>query len=87
MGARIRDILGLLLWHFARPVLLASAVATPVALLVARDWLDGFVYRIELDAWPFLVAGIGGLLIALLTVAGQTFRVARTHPALALREQ
>lgn len=87
MGARIADILRLMLWQFTWPVLLASLIAWPVALLVVRDWLDGFVYRIALDARPFLLAGGAALAIASLTVAGHAIRVARTHPAMALREE
>lgn len=47
-GARIRDILRLLLWQFTRPVVLANILAWPVAYHVMRRWLEGFAYRIEL---------------------------------------
>ncbi len=86
-GARIRDILRLMLWQFTKPVVLANLVAWPVAWYAMRRWLDGFAYRIELAPWPFLAAGAAALLVALLTVSGHALAVARTHPAIALREE
>ncbi len=87
VGARIRDILRLMTAEFTRPVLLANLIAWPVAWYVMRRWLDGFAYRIDLEFWPFLAAGAGALLVALLTVSGHALAAARTHPAIALREE
>jgi len=87
LGARNTDLLRLLLWQFTRPVILANFIAWPVAAYFALRWLDQFVYRIDLTPWPFLLAGGTALAIALLTVSGHALRVARTHPALALREE
>lgn len=85
-GARVRDILRLMMGQFAKPVVLANLIAWPAAYILMQLWLEGFVYRIELTAWPFLAAGAAALLVALLTVAGHAVGVARIHPALALRE-
>mgnify|MGYP005840378455 CR=1 FL=1 len=87
MGARIPQILRLMLWQFTRPVILANLIAWPVAGWFALRWLEGFADRIDLTPWPFLLAGLAALGIALVTVAGHALSVARTHPALALREE
>ncbi|MBV9884659.1 MAG: ABC transporter permease [Sphingomonadaceae bacterium] len=84
-GARTRDIVQLLAWQFARPVMIANLLAWPAAWWVMRDWLNGFDARIALTPAPFLVAGLLALAIATGTVAGHAFRVARTNPILALR--
>ena len=85
LGARIRDIVQLLAWQFSKPVILANIVAWPVAWWVMRDWLNTFDARIDLGPGPFLLAGIIALGIALGTVAGHAFRVARLNPIYALR--
>jgi len=85
LGARVRDVLRLLAWQFTQPVLIASLIATPIAALFMRRWLQGFTYRIPLDPWPFVAAGGTALIVALLTVTSHALRVARTHPTLALR--
>ena len=85
LGARNGDIVKLLVWQFSRPVLIANLIAWPVAWWLMRDWLNGFDTRIALTPVPFVVAGLIAALIAVATVAGQSFRVARTNPIHALR--
>jgi putative ABC transport system permease protein len=50
-----------------------------------RDWLNNFDARIDLGPLPFVVAGLVALVIALGTIAGHAFRVARANPIHALR--
>jgi putative ABC transport system permease protein len=85
LGARSRDIVKLLAWQFSKPVIVANLIAWPVAWWVMRDWLNGFDSRIGLGPTPFLLAGFLALAIALGTIAGHAFRVARANPIHALR--
>jgi putative ABC transport system permease protein len=85
MGASTADIVRLLIWEFARPVLLANIIAWPLAYLVMRRWLDGFVYRIELDPLIFIGAGLAALVIACGITMFHAIQVARSRPVLALR--
>ena len=87
MGAENRQIVALLLWQFAKPVLWANAIAWPVAWWLMRRWLSGFAYHVDLHWWLFPAAGVATLLIALLTVAGQSWVTARQRPVLALRTE
>jgi putative ABC transport system permease protein len=85
LGARSRDIVQLLAWQFSKPVIVANLIAWPVAWWVMRDWLNGFDARIDLGPTPFLVAGLLALAIAVATIAGHAFKVARSNPIHALR--
>jgi putative ABC transport system permease protein len=85
LGARVRDIVRLLVWQFSKPVILANLIAWPVAWWLMRGWLNGFDTRIALGPTPFLLAGGLALGIAVATVAGHAFRVARANPVHALR--
>jgi putative ABC transport system permease protein len=85
LGARTRDIVRLLAWQFSKPVIIANLIAWPVAWWVMKDWLDTFDARIDLGPTPFIVAGALALLIAIGTIAGHAFRVARANPIHALR--
>ena len=85
MGARDGDILTLLLWQFAKPVLWANLIAWPLAWWAMDRWLNGFAYHVDLAVWMFPAAGLLALLIALAAVSGQTILVARQKPVLALR--
>jgi len=85
MGARRRDILVLLTWQFAKPVLWANVIALPFAWFFMHRWLEGFAYHVSLTPLTFLEAGAIALGIALATVAGHALLVARTKPVEALR--
>jgi putative ABC transport system permease protein len=84
-GAHTRDILRLLLWQFSIPVLIANAIAWPIAYYYLHHWLEGFAYRISLNPIYFLTAGGAALGIAWITVLGHALSVAQGRPILALR--
>ncbi|HYC05846.1 MAG TPA: ABC transporter permease [Azospirillaceae bacterium] len=85
LGARVPDIVRLLVWQFSKPVLLANIIAWPIAWYGASRWLEGFTYRIDLNPLPFVGAGLAALLIAWLTVGMHATRVASAKPVAALR--
>jgi putative ABC transport system permease protein len=85
MGASTPDILGLLLWSFAQPVLWANLVAWPLGWWAMDQWLRGFSARISLSPPYFLAAGGAAAAIALVTVSFHAIRVAREKPGGALR--
>jgi len=85
LGARTRDIVRLLVWQFSRPVIIANVIAWPIAWWMMRDWLNGFDERIALTPVPFVIAAAIALAIAVVTVAGHAFKVARANPIHALR--
>jgi len=87
LGASTRDILQLLVSQFLRPVLLANLIAWPLAWIAMRGWLSTFDQKISLSPAYFLSATVLTLLIAIGTVAGQAFAVARSEPAKALRHE
>ncbi len=84
-GARTRDIVFLLLWQFSIPVLIANAIAWPVAWYYLHNWLQGFAYRITLSPLYFLGSGAAALVIAWATVFIHARRVANANPIHALR--
>ena len=85
MGASTPDVIGLLLWQFTQPVLLANLIAWPAAWWVMNRWLQGFAYRVSLSPWLFMTAMALAVAIALVTVLYQSFIVARAKPVSALR--
>ena len=85
LGARTRDIVRLLAWQFSKPVIVANLIAWPVAWWAMREWLNTFDARIDLGPAPFVLAGLLALVIAIGTIAGHAFKVARANPIHALR--
>jgi putative ABC transport system permease protein len=85
LGADLRSILILLNRDFIRLVLISNLIAFPVAYILASKWLQKYDYRIDMGVWPFILAAVMSLLIALLTVSLQSFKVARANPVDALK--
>lgn len=87
LGARVGDVVKLLTFDFAKPVLVANLIAWPLAYLLISDWLEGFSHRIGDSAvlGAALAAAVIALLIAWLTVGAHAFRAASAAPIKALR--
>ncbi|MEO0339763.1 MAG: FtsX-like permease family protein, partial [Bacteroidota bacterium] len=87
LGASPLGIVQLLSKDFLSLVALAVGIAIPVAWLLMRQWLNRFVFRIEMEWWIFALAGIGALLLALLTISLHSFSAANSDPAKTLRSE
>ena len=84
-GASTRDVVFLLLWQFSIPVLIANAIAWPVAWYYLHGWLQDLC--LSRSAQPALFPGRGrvALVIAWATVFVHALRVASANPIRALR--
>lgn len=87
MGASIGSIVILLSRDFVKLVLVALAIAIPVAWFGMQKWLDNYSYRIEINAWVFVLVGLAAILIALATVSFQTIKAALVNPVKSLRSE
>ena len=87
LGASIAGITALLSSDFLKLVLIAIALAAPVAYYGMNLWLQDFAYRIELQWWMFVLAGILALLIAFLTVSWQSIKAALANPVKSLKSE
>ena len=65
----------------------AFVLAAPVAYLLTRRWLDGFVERIDLSPSVFALVLGATLLLALVTVSYHAWQAATRNPADVLRDE
>jgi putative ABC transport system permease protein len=84
-GATIKVVMLLLNKDFFRWIITAFIIASPIALIIMRRWLQGFAYRTELNWWVFALAGLLTVAITILTVSWQSWRAATRNPVEALR--
>lgn len=87
LGASVPDLMRLLSVEFARLVLLALVIATPLAWYCMHHWLQGYAYRIDVQWWVFVATGLVTLGVALLTVSIHALRSARVNPVEGLRSE
>lgn len=89
LGASTRQIIQLLIWQFSKPILLAIAIAFPIAWYISEGMLEKFTYHYD-TAWLGVICLCVGLLtlaVAWITVGGQSALVARSKPVNALRDE
>lgn len=87
LGASVAGIVTMLSKDFVKLVCLAMIIASPLAWWAMNTWLDDFVYRIAIEWWMFLGAGLLAILTALLTVSWQAIRAALANPVDSLRDE
>ena len=85
LGASVVSILRLLTQSYIKWIVIANILVWPIAYYVMRQWLQNFAYHIDLTIWPFLLAGLSVLMIALLTVSWQIVKAATANPVEALK--
>lgn len=73
--------------EFAKLIIISIAIALPIAYILSLNWLSGFAYRISLEVWYFLFAGMAAMLIAMLTVGSRAIVAANRNPVDGLREE
>lgn len=87
LGATTADIALMLNRQFIRLVLLALLIASPIAWMLAHRWLQDFAYRVAVDGWVFLLAGLGAIGLAVVTVSYQSLRAALANPVRSLKTE
>ena len=87
LGSSVQAIVLLLSKDFIKLVALALIIASPIAWYFMNQWLQDFVYRIDISWWMFLLAGLVAMLIALLSISFQTIKAATTNPVKNLRTE
>ncbi|RQP16079.1 MAG: ABC transporter permease [Parapedobacter sp.] len=87
LGASVSGIVAMLSKDFVRLVLIAVAIASPIAWWAMNKWLADFAYRIDIEWWMFGLAGLAAVVIAVATVSWQAIRAAVANPVESLRDE
>lgn len=86
-GASVLYLILLVSKEFLKLVIIAFVLAIPLAWWAMNKWLQDYQYRIDLQWWMFLAAGILVMAIAVLTVSFQSVKAAVANPVKSLRTE
>ena len=85
MGATIASIFYLIAKEIIILISISTLIAWPFIYYVANNWLQNYHYRINLNAFDFLIGFIIAIVIAVITISYRTIRSAKANPVDSLR--
>ncbi|HTI60100.1 ABC transporter permease [Mucilaginibacter sp.] len=87
LGASAANIVYLFSKEFIILIAIAFAIATPIAWYYMHQWLQDYVYRINISWWLFAAGGLAAIIIALTTISFQAVKAALANPVKSLRNE
>ncbi len=87
LGASAGNIVYLLSKEFSLLIIIAFVIAGPVAYYIMHNWLQNYTYRIEIGITVFMMAIIGSMIIAWITVGHRAVKAALANPVTSLRTE
>ncbi len=74
LGASVSSIVMLLSKEFGKLIIVAFILSVPIAWYAVSWWLEGYMYKVEVGALVYLLAGLASFLIAWVTMGYQSMK-------------
>ena len=87
LGAGVQSILWMFGKEFSALLVIAFAIAAPLAWWAMHKYLQDYTYKIEIGAWIFLSSIACTFLIALVTVGYRSVKASLANPVKSLRTE
>jgi len=80
LGASVPSLILLVSKRFLKLVVISCIIAWPVAYYLMNNWLKDYAFKIDIQFWVFLVAGMLLIVITFGTIFYQALKVSQTNP-------
>jgi ABC-type antimicrobial peptide transport system permease subunit len=87
LGASLLNIWTLISNEFILLIGISLVIATPTAWFFMHHWLQNYQYRTGIPWWVFAGAGLGAIVLTLITVSYQSIKAALINPVKSLRTE
>lgn len=87
LGSARSQILMLLIRPTLMMIMVAAVAGTPIALALGNSWLSRFPFRVHFSPVLFIIAFALIVMVVMLTIMHQCFRLTRINPTQVLRER
>jgi putative ABC transport system permease protein len=85
LGASASNVLTLISREYAVLMAIAFVIGIPISYVFALNWLNSFAYRVELNAWMFIIPVLALFCITIAMVCIQSFKTAMADPVKSLK--
>jgi len=73
-----------ILKHLSKEIIFLSIISTlitiPIVIYLMNKWLENFAYKTEISFWIFIIAGVFGLFVSLLTMSFFSIKASLENP-------
>ena len=87
LGASAPRIIILFIKEFLSIIIVAGTIAFPVTYYIMQDWLNSYVYNIQISVPPFVYSLIGLTSLIILLIGLLTWKAASLNPVESLRSE
>ena len=87
VGASTLNIWALMIKNYLYLMLAAFALSVPFCVWLLNKWLSNFYHRIDITAWPFMVAMGSILITALVITSYHVAKAAQMNPVNVLKDE
>jgi len=87
LGSSVTNIILIFIKEFLFVIVIAGCIAFPIAFTLMQNWLNGYAYRVQITAIPFIISILLLGTISALLIALQTMKVAQSNPVKSLRTE
>lgn len=87
LGASSANIVFLFSKEFTILITIAFVIAAPLAYFMMKNWLQDFVFRINMGIGVFIIAVLVSIIIAWITVGYKAVKAAVANPVKSLRAE
>ncbi|WP_254155726.1 ABC transporter permease [Chryseosolibacter indicus] len=86
LGASILNILMMLFKDYAKVVVIAFTLVSPITYYFISIWLSNYAYAIEIQWWMFTVPGVIVFFVTMVIVIVHSLHTVRINPAITLKQ-
>ena len=87
LGASVAGIVAMISKEYLKMACISLLIAAPIGWFFMEEWLKDFAYRVEIEWWIFLIAGVATFALSLLTVSSQSVKAALSNPVDSIRNE
>lgn len=85
LGASMYQLVMIFSKDFSKWIVIASLISWPITYLAMEEWFGSYPFRIDFPYWLFLAVFVLLLIIAIITVAYQSWKSATQNPIKSLK--